>query len=109
MDTPAIPARQCFPLRSSRLSQSTAKALAVLYGVQAAEIFRVVLPWLDVEIDENRAIFVQDTVHGALPLVQMRKRIRLRIPCLACQTGKADLASARNIDGAIGFVGAVLT
>jgi len=42
-------------VRASRLGQSTAKALAVLDGVQTSEIFRVVLPRLDMEIDEDRA------------------------------------------------------
>jgi len=39
------------------MRQSAAKALAILNGVQALEIFRVVFPWLNVEIDEDRAIF----------------------------------------------------
>ena len=42
-------------VRASRLGQSTAKALAVLDGVQTSEIFRVVLPRLDMELDEDRA------------------------------------------------------
>src|SRR5712692_8452667 len=84
--------------RTSRFIQRAAKALAVLDGVQAAEIFRVVLSWLDVEIDEDRTLFAQDMAHSAVPLVEVRKRIRFRVPRLACQTRKADLAAARNVD-----------
>ena len=40
------------------MRQSATKALAILDGVQALEIFRVVFPWLDVEINEERAIFL---------------------------------------------------
>ena len=42
----------------SRVGQGVAKAFAVLDVVQASEIFRIVLSWLDVEIDEDRAFFV---------------------------------------------------
>src|SRR5262249_57221758 len=94
--------------RSSRLRQRTAKALAILDIVQTSEIFRVGLPWLDVESDEDRALFAQETARRALPLVQARKRIRFRIPRLACQAWKADLASARDVYSPVGFVGAVL-
>ncbi len=53
-------------MRFSRVHQSAAKALAGLDGIQAVEILRVVLPWLDVEIDEDWAIFVQDTSHARI-------------------------------------------
>ena len=43
-------------LCSSRLRQGTAKALAVFDIVQAAEIFRVCLPRLDMKIDEDRPL-----------------------------------------------------
>jgi hypothetical protein len=35
-----------------------AKTLAILNGVQALEILRIGFAWLDVEIDEDRAIFL---------------------------------------------------
>src|SRR5215831_17789120 len=92
-------------MRSSRVSQGAAKAFAVLNGVQALEVLWIWFPWLDVEIDENRAVFVQNTIHGTLPCVQVIKRIRFGIPRLACQTRKADRASARNIYSPVGFVG----
>jgi len=40
--------------------------LAILDGIQAVEILRIVLPWLDVEIDEDWAIFMQDTSHARI-------------------------------------------
>jgi hypothetical protein len=40
------------------MHQSATKALAVLDGVQALEIFRVGFPWLHVEVNEERAIFL---------------------------------------------------
>ena len=53
-------------LQTLCVGQGTAKALAILDVVQASEIFRVVLPWFDVEIDEDWAIFVQDTSHARI-------------------------------------------
>jgi hypothetical protein len=35
-----------------------AKTLAILDGIQTLEIFRIGLPWLNVEIDEDRTIFL---------------------------------------------------
>jgi hypothetical protein len=40
-------------------------------SVQTSEIFRVGLPWLDVEIDEDRALFTQETARRAVPLIQV--------------------------------------
>ena len=42
----------------SRTGQGTAKALTILNGVQALEIFRVGVSWLNVEIDEDRPVFL---------------------------------------------------
>src|SRR5439155_26386705 len=50
-------------VRDSRVSQGAAKALAVLDVVQTSEILRVGFHRLDVEINKNRAIFLQDMVH----------------------------------------------
>jgi hypothetical protein len=58
-------------VRSSRVGQRAAKALTVLDSVQTSEIFRVGLPWLDVEIDEDRALFTQETARRAVPLIQV--------------------------------------
>ena len=60
-------------MRLSRIGHSTAKALTILNGVQALEIFRVVLPWLDVEIDgaismRSRALAPLALVVGRHPL-----------------------------------------
>src|SRR5215831_17839275 len=96
-------------VRSSRFGQGASKAFAVLDGVQAAEILRVVRPWLDAEIDKDRTVFAQNTAHSAVPRVQVIKRIRFRVPRLACQTRKAEPTAARNVDGAVSFIGAVLT
>ena len=45
-------------MRFSRIGQGTAKALTILNGVQALEIFRVVLPGFDVKINKDRSIFL---------------------------------------------------
>ena len=53
-------------MRASRVGQGTAKALAVLDVVQASEILWVGFAGLDVEIDEDWAIFMQDTSHARI-------------------------------------------